>query len=237
MQIMKQKNYVIVGGSYGIGLELVKRLHAGGAAVTVVSRTFDQLANLPEISHLKLDVTKELIDPDRLPECIDGLAYCPGSIQLISVRRLTSQSMVEDFELNAVGAVTSLQAALPGMRAAGTSSMVMFSSVAVRQGLPMHASVAASKGAVEGLTRSFAAELAPNIRINCIAPSLTDTPLAAQLLSSELKRTAMAERHPLKRIGSVDDIAALAEFLLSEKASWITGQVFGVDGGFSSVRS
>ncbi|MEO8268314.1 MAG: SDR family oxidoreductase [Aureliella sp.] len=234
---MQQKTYVIVGGSHGIGLGLVKRLISDGAAVMVVSRTSNQLSSVPEVSHLRLDVTKDPINSDRLPERIDGLAYCPGSINLMPVRRLTSQAMIEDFELNAVGAVTSLQASLPGMRAANTSAMVMFSSVAVLQGLPMHASVAASKGAVEGLTRSFAAELAPNIRVNCIAPSLSDTPLAERLLSSELKRTAMAERHPLKRIGSVDDVAALAEFLLSDKAGWITGQVFGVDGGFSSIRS
>lgn len=235
--MIQQKNYVIVGGSHGIGLGLVRRLTAGGAAVTVVSRTSDQLASIAEISHLRLDVTREPIDSALLPERIDGLAYCPGSIQLIPVRSLTSQTMVKDFELNAVGAVTSLQASLPGMKAVPTSSMVMFSSVAVRQGLPLHASVAASKGAIEGLTRSFAAELAPNIRVNCIAPSLTDTPLAERLLSNERKRAAMDERHPLKRIGSVDDIAALAEFLLSEKASWITGQVFGVDGGFSTIRT
>lgn len=114
--------------------------------------------------------------------------------------------------------------------------MVMFSTVAVSQGLPMHASVAAAKGAVEGLTRSLAAELAPSIRVNCIAPSLTDTPLAERLLSSEQKRTAMAERHPLKRVGTVDDMASLAEFLLTDHASWITGQVIGVDGGMSRLR-
>lgn len=234
---MRQKSYVIIGGSHGIGFGLVRRLDSIGASVTVVSRTSGQLSELSGISQLRLDVTKDEIDSDQLPKCIDGLAYCPGSINLISIRGLKPQAMIADFELNAVGAVKCLQASLPGMKAAGTSAMVMFSSVAVSQGLSMHASVAASKGAVEGLTRSLAAELAPSIRVNCIAPSLTDTPLAERLLSNESKRAAMAERHPLKRIGRAEDVAALAEFLLSDESSWITGQVFGVDGGMSTIRS
>lgn len=234
---MEQKNYVIVGGSHGIGCGLVKRLVARGASVTVVSRTSGQLPNISGINHLRLDITTDEIDSDLLPASIDGLAYCPGSINLISIRGLKPQAMIADFELNAVGAVKCLQASLPAMKAAGTSAMVMFSSVAVSQGLSMHASVAASKGAVEGLTRALAAELAPSIRVNCIAPSLTDTPLAERLLSNDSKRAAMAERHPLKRFGSVDDVAALAEFLLSDDAGWITGQVFGVDGGMSTIRS
>ena len=234
--IMSQKKYVIVGGSHGIGLGLVKRLVSSGAAITVVSRTVGQLTDIPGVTHLQIDVTKGEINSDCLPDSIDGLAYCPGSINLGPIRGLKPQAMIQDFELNAVGAVKCLQASLPAMRAAGSSSMVMFSTVAVSQGLPMHASVAAAKGAVEGLTRSLAAELAPNIRVNCVAPSLTDTPLAERLLSSDQKRAAMAERHPLKRIGDVDDIASIAEFLLSETASWITGQVIGVDGGMSTVR-
>ncbi|MEZ6134418.1 MAG: SDR family oxidoreductase [Pirellulaceae bacterium] len=234
---MPQKNYVVIGGSHGIGWGLVNRLSSSGASVVVVSRTPGQLADHPGISQLRLDVTKDEIEADQLPKCIDGLAYCPGSINLVPIRGLQPQAMIADFELNVVGAVKCLQAAIPGMKAAGNSAMVMFSSVAVSQGLSMHASVAASKGAVEGLTRSLAAELAPSIRVNCIAPSLTDTPLAERLLSNDAKRAAMAERHPLKRFGGVDDVAALAEFLHSDNASWITGQVFGVDGGLSTIRS
>ncbi len=232
-----KKSYVVVGGSRGIGRGLVQRLSSSGAAVFVISRTFEHAANTPEIRHFPLDITKDDIDSDWLPEQIDGLAYCPGSINLGPIRGLKPETMMEDFQLNVVGAVKCLQAALPALKAAGASSVVMFSSVAVSQGLPMHASVAASKGAVEALTRSLAAELAPIVRVNCIAPSLTDTPLAERFLSSELKRTAMAERHPLKRIGSIDDVAALAEFLLSKNAGWITGQVFGVDGGMSTIRA
>ncbi len=234
---MSHKNYVIIGGSHGIGLGLVQRLVSSEVAITVISRTADQLSDLAGVAHLQADVTKDEIDADRLPESIDGLAYCPGSINLGPIRGLKPAAMMKDFELNAVGAVKCLQASLPAMKAAGSSAMVMFSTVAVSQGLPMHASVAAAKGAVEGLTRSLAAELAPNIRVNCIAPSLTDTPLAERLLSNDQKRAAMAERHPLKRIGAIDDIASIAEFLLSENSGWITGQVIGVDGGMSTVRA
>lgn len=233
---MNQKNYVVVGGSHGIGLSIVKRLLASGAAVTVIARTSDHLTGLAGVNAVEVDVLKDQIHAEQLPDSIDGLAYCPGSINLLPIRALTSESMIADFHLNAVGAVKCLQASLRAMKAAEASAMVLFSSVAVSQGLPMHASVAASKGAVEGLTRSLAAELAPKIRVNCVAPSLTDTPLAARLLSSETKRHAMAERHPLKRIGNPDDIAAIAEFLLTHNSSWITGQVIGVDGGISTLR-
>lgn len=234
---MDQNHYVVVGGSHGIGLGIVKRLVAKEAAVTVVSRTNDQLTGLTGVTHVQADVLKDEIAATHLPDSINGLAYCPGSINLGPIRGLKAAAMIADFELNAVKAVQCLQASLPAMRAAGTSSMVLFSTVAVAQGLPMHASVAAAKGAVEGLTRSLAAELAPQIRVNCVAPSLIDTPLAERLLSSDQKRVAMAERHPLKRIGEVADVAAIAEFLLTDDSGWITGQVIGVDGGMSSLRS
>ena len=230
-------DFVVFGGSHGIGLGIVKRLVANGSAVTVVSRTSDQLTDLTGVTHIQADLLRDEIIPTQLPDSINGLAYCPGTINLGPIRGLKPEAMIADFELNAVKAVQCLQASLPAMKAAGTSAMVLFSTVAVSQGLPMHASVAAAKGAVEGLTRSLAAELAPNIRVNCVAPSLTDTPLAERLLSSDQKRAAMADRHPLKRIGTIDDVASIAEFLLSDRASWITGQVIGVDGGMSKLRS
>lgn len=233
---MSEQAYVVVGGSHGIGLEIVKRLVSSGATVTVLSRTTGELAPLDGVTHVALDVTSDEINSEILPDRINGLAYCPGSISLGPLRGITAEGLIDDFQLNAVGAVKALQAALPGMKAAEASSMVMFSTVAVGQGLPMHASVAAAKGAVEGLTRSLAAELTPKIRVNCIAPSLTDTPLAERLLSNEPRRAAMADRHPLKRFGEVDDVASVAEFLLSDNAGWITGQVVGVDGGISTLR-
>ncbi len=234
---MNQKNFVVVGGSHGIGFGIVQRLASQGNSVTVVSRTRERLEALDHVTHVEFDVMLDTVTADDLPNMIHGFVYCPGSINLGSVRSLSSESMLEDYRLHVIGAVKCIQAALPGMKAAEKSSVVLFSTVAVAQGLPLHASVAACKGAVEGLARSLAAELAPKIRVNCIAPALTDTRLAEKFLSSDEKRAAMDQRYPLKRIGQVDDIASAACFLLSDEASWVTGQVLGVDGGMSTLRS
>ncbi|TWU57648.1 SDR family NAD(P)-dependent oxidoreductase [Rubripirellula reticaptiva] len=234
---MAGKQYVVVGGSHGIGLGIVKRLISKGDQVLVISRTCDQLAGLDGVLHLPVDVTTDEIAASQLPASIDGLAYCPGSINLGPFRGLKPAAMLDDFQLNVVGGVKCLQAALVGLKAAEKSSIVFFSTVAVAQGLPMHSSIAASKGAVEALTRTLAVELAPKIRVNCIAPALTDTPLAAKFLGNDEKRNAMADRYPLKRIGTVDDIAAAAEFLLGDQSGWMTGQVMGVDGGMSTLRN
>ena len=232
---MPEKNFVIVGGSHGIGFNLVQRLSAAGHGVTVLSRTNEQLAGLAGVTHAAVDVTTDEISADHLPDSIDGLAYCPGSINLRSFRSLKPELFREDFELNVVGAVKCLQAALGGLKKANSSSVLMFSTVAVGQGMTMHASVAAAKGAIEGLTRSLAAELAPKVRVNCIAPALTDTPLAERFFSSEEKAAALADKYPLKRTGTVDDVGSLGAFLLSDHSPWITGQVIGVDGGMSAV--
>ena len=234
---MRAKNFLVVGGSHGIGQGIVHRLLHDGAAVTVVSRTLDASDRVDGLSHVQADLMQQSLDPNDLPDRLDGWVYCPGTIRLGPLRQLSAEAMLEDYRLNVVAAVQCLQAALPAMKAAGTSAALLFSTVAVAQGMPMHAAVASAKGAVEGLTRSLAAELAPSIRVNCIAPGLTATPLSARFLSNEQKQAAMAERHPLKRFGEVADIAAIAQFLLSDQASWITGQVIGVDGGMSTVRS
>lgn len=232
---MAEKNYVIVGGSHGIGFGLVQRLVAAGHSVTVLSRTADQLAGLAGVNHVTIDVTTDEISAEILPGSIDGLAYCPGSINLRSFRGLKPEVFREDFELNVVGAIKCLQAALGGLKAAESSSVLMFSTIAVSQGMTMHASVATAKGAIEGLTRSLAAELAPKVRVNCIAPALTDTPLAERFFANEEKAASMGQMYPLKRTGTVADIASLGAFLLSDQATWITGQVIGVDGGLSAV--
>lgn len=238
---MQGKNFVIVGGSRGIGLGIAERCVAQGARVLVASRSMGQLATLPQstaelISHVELDVTKESLSSAQLPSTIDGFVYAPGSINLGMLRSLDVQQMRDDFELNVVGAVRCLQAALPGLKASGAGSAVFFSTVAVAQGLPMHSSISAAKSAIEALVRTWAAELSPTIRVNALAPALTDTPLAERFLCTEEKRKAMDARYPLGRVGQIDDMSAAVEFLLSDRSSWITGQVLHVDGGLSTVR-
>lgn len=231
---MQNKNYLIIGGSYGIGLEIVKILSGQNANVYVAARTNDQLPKSANIHFQKFDALSD--ETFELPEELHGLVYCPGSINLKPFRSLKPQAFRDDFEINVVGAVKILQSAQKVLQKTNNASVVLFSTVAVGQGMAYHASVAASKGAIEGITKSLAAEWSPKVRINCIAPSLTDTPLAARLLSNEDRRNASAERHPLKRVGNVTDIAETACFLLSNKSSWMTGQVLGVDGGISTVR-
>jgi len=227
------KHIAIIGGTSGIGWETLKRLKSQGHALHVACRSSEKLA--------ELDIQPQLFDalsPSSLvwPEKLDGLIYFPGTIQLKPFHRLTAEDFQKDFQVNLLGAVAALQSALPALKASGNASVVLFSTVAVSQGMPMHASIASAKGAVEGLTRSLAAEWAPVIRVNAIAPSLTDTPLAAGLLNSDLKKEASAKRHPLQRIGSSDEFAELTEFLLSDAARFMTGQIIHVDGGLSSVK-
>ena len=223
---------LIVGASSGVGGALVNRLQDTHDIFSSSRSTATQT----DSRHAAWDAAKEPFPEDFLPHRLDGLIYCPGSISLQPFERLSEDVFREDFELNLMGAVRALQASMPALKAAPMASVVLFSTVAVTTGMPMHASIAAAKGAVEGLTRSLAAELAPKIRVNAIAPSLTDTPLAAKLLRNERQRTAAAQRHPLEKVGEADDLAAAAEFLLSKGAKWITGQVLPVDGGMGSIR-
>jgi NAD(P)-dependent dehydrogenase (short-subunit alcohol dehydrogenase family) len=185
---------------------------------------------------LRWDVREPEFPMAGLPDSLDGLAYCPGTINLKPFHRFTDAEIADDWTVNVMGAVRAIRGALPLLKKGQLPSVVLFSSVAVQQGMAFHASVAMAKGAVEGLTRSLAAEFAPAIRVNALAPSITDTPLAARILSAPEKKTAAAERHPMKKIGSPADLAEMAAFLLSEKSAWITGQVIGVDGGLSTLR-
>lgn len=228
---MDKKNFFVVGGSSGIGLEIIKKLKDNQNDIFVGSRTLQSLTDGPEIHHLQLDVTEDFSDFDGLPDIVHGLVYCPGTIILKPFQRLTIADFRKDLEINLLGAVKVIQGCLKKMKKSPAGvSIVLFSTVAVKVGMPFHASVASAKAAVEGLTRSLAAEFAPRIRVNAIASSLTDTPLAEPLLSSEERQKASAERHPLKRIGSPQEIAGLARHLLSDEGSWITGQIFHVDG-------
>lgn len=227
------KNYLIVGGSSGIGSSLVNVLSTKHQ-VFATYYTHPKISEHP-ITYLEYDVKSE--KKLELPvESLDGLVYCPGTINLKPFHRLSQADFLEDFQINLLGAVKVIQDVLPIMKKAENPSIVLFSTVAVQQGMAFHGSVAAGKGAVEGITRSLAAELAPKIRVNAIAPSITNTPLASRLLNSDEKISASQKRHPLQKIGTPDNIAALAAFLLSDDAAWITGQILHADGGLSSIK-
>lgn len=235
---MSLGNIVIAGGSKGIGLELVKLLEPRAERIDVWSRSLGELPASDKVRHAVFDFADPNAALPELPEEIQGVVYCPGTINLRSFRSLQIADFRQDLEVNLIGAIRFLQACQPRLkgRDGEPASVVLFSTVAVGQGMPMHASVAASKGAIEGLMRSLAAEWAPKIRVNAIAPALTDTPLASRLLSTPEKREAMASRYPLKRIGTAEELARAAMFLVTSESNWVTGQVLGVDGGMSSCR-
>ncbi len=228
-----KKNYLIIGGSTGIGESLTRILSKHHSVfATYHSHPRDSGQN---VQYIEYDSTGEV--PLKIPsESLDGLVYCPGTINLKPFHRTSQSDFMHDFQINVLGAVKIIQDALPLLKQAETASIVLFSTVAVQQGMAFHSSVAASKGAVEGLARALAAELSPKIRVNVIAPSITQTPLASRLLNTEEKIAASEKRHPLQKIGKPDDIASMAAFLLSDEATWITGQVMHVDGGISAIK-
>lgn len=230
------QNQVIIGASSGIGRALAQMLANEGHHVY---GTFNKTTeNRPEglTGYAHLNVLDESPDLSFLPDSIDGLVYCPGAVNLKPFARIKPEDFISDYQLQLVGAVKVMQACLPKLKNSNQASVVLFSTVAVQTGFNFHSLVASSKGAVEGLTKALAAEFAPKIRVNCIAPSITNTPLAGTLLNSDEKKEANAQRHPLKKIGQPEDLANLAAFLLSEKSSWITGQVLHADGGMSSLK-
>ena len=230
-------HYLIIGGSSGIGQQLAMQLSQSGNQVIATYNKNEPAVEMPHIRFDYLNVLEETLSIDFLPDELAGLAYCPGSINLRPFERIKPADFETDYKLQVIGAIKVIQLVLPRLKKSETASIVLFSTVAVQTGLPFHTQVAASKGALEGLTKALAAEYAPKIRVNCIAPSLTDTPLAASLLNSEQKKEANALRHPLKRIGTTEDIANVAAFLLSPKTNWLTGQILHVDGGMSSLKS
>ena len=175
-------------------------------------------------------------DLSSLPEVIHGLVYLPGTINLKPFHRLKLQDFQDDLNINLLGAIKITQALINNLKKAEPASLVYVSTVATKLGMPFHSSVAVSKSAIEGLAKSIAAEYAPKIRANVVAPSLTDTPLAGRLLSTDEKRAASDQRHPLKRVGKTEDISNAIYYLLSDDSSWVSGQVLGVDGGMGSVK-
>lgn len=227
-------NYLIVGASSGIGFELATLLSKQNHTVHVLSRSPKNLLSLNNITHYETDIS---VDSPNFPEInqpIDGIIYCPGTINLKPFKAFKPEDFQHDFNINVLGAVKTIKHYLPQLQQAEKPAIVLFSTVAASTGMAFHASIAAAKGAIEGLTKSLAAEFAPKIRVNAVAPSLTQTPLAEKLLNAEAKVAAASDRHPLKRVGTATELAQAALFLL--EAQWVTGQILAVDGGISALK-
>ena len=232
---------VILGATGSIGSSLAKKLVESGDEVHLVGRDEANLSNLAEnlnSTFTTCDVLEEnfsdkiLTDLGETP--VDGLAFCVGSIDLKPLKLTKKSDLMQSFNLNLISAAEIIKALADNLKK-NKGSVVLFSTVAVKQGFPNHAIVSSAKGAVEGLTVSLAAEFAPNIRVNCIAPSLTNSKISSNLLKNEKIAESIAKMHPLKRLGEGSDSSSIAKFLLGNESSWITGQIIGVDGGRSSV--
>lgn len=232
--MIENKNILIIGGSSGIGLALAELISPNNN-IYIASRSKESLSHL-NLNHITFDATTDELDVSQLPEKLDGFVYCPGSINLRPFKGLKTEAFINDFEINVMGAVKSLKAVLNLLNSGENASVVFFSTVAVQTGMPFHSSIAASKGAIEGLTRSLAAEFAPKIRVNAIAPSIVNTPLASKFLNNEAKLEKANERHPLGRVGSAKEIAQATIFLLSEESSWMTGRILQLDGGIGNLK-
>lgn len=230
------KTFLIIGGSSGMGASTVERLIRNGDRVIATYHKNEITSQHPNLSTLSYDVMG--YDPLNLEgiDKLDGMVYCPGSISLKPYNRFTEEELIQDIRLNVLGAHKIIKEVSSFLKKSPEASIVLFSSVAAGLGFPYHLQVGISKGAVEGMTKSLAAELSPGIRVNAIAPSLTNTPLAENLVNTDEKREANGKRHPMGRIGESQDISSMVSFLLSDQSSWITGQIFNVDGGISSLK-
>lgn len=235
---------VIFGATGGIGSVTARRLYAKGYALHLVGRDQSKIETLSlelganySIGEVTDEALFEKVAED-VGDAISGLVYAVGTLNLKRLNRLSGDDYMSDFQINAMGAALAVQHLMPALKKSDRpSSVVLFSSVAAEQGFASHVSMSMAKGAVRGLTLALAAELAPNIRVNAISPSLTNTPLAGGLLSNEKMAEAIGKMHAMERLGTAEDMAALCEFLLSAESGWITGQILGVDGGRSTLRT
>ncbi len=229
------KTVLVIGGRTGIGKAVVIDLTEQGYDVIAASRSIASGDLPPSVRFQEYDVTgNTTLD---LPEELHGLVYCPGTINLKPFKSIKLDQIREEMEVNYLGAVKVLLQCIDKLKTSGQGSAVFFSTVAVQTGMPFHSAISAAKGAVEGMVRSLAAEYAPKVRFNAIAPSLTETPLAESLLSNDRKRESNTERHPLKKIGTPKDMSEAVCYLISPRSAWVTGQILHVDGGMSSIRS
>ncbi|KYG74110.1 MULTISPECIES: SDR family NAD(P)-dependent oxidoreductase [Roseivirga] len=231
---MKDKTILVFGASSGIGKATAQALIDQGANVISASRSNPEISGL---EHHSFDATDKNAELDFIPEQLDGLVYCPGTINLKPFNRSSIEDFQSDLDINLLGAIRVLQASFKSLKKSDSASVVLFSTVAAKLGMNFHSSIATAKAAVEGLGKSLAAEWSMHgIRVNMVAPSLTDTPLAEKLLSTDDRKESSNKRHPIGRYGEAKDLSEMVVFLLSEKASWVTGQTIGIDGGVGSLK-
>ncbi|MET2984634.1 SDR family NAD(P)-dependent oxidoreductase [Aureibaculum conchae] len=225
------KKIIIIGGSKGIGKAILQTLLEKSEVINI-SRTPS------DVNHKNLSQYQCNVLEDELPKIaeVDSLIYCPGSINLKPISRLNLEDFKDDFNINVLGAVRVIKKYLPQLKKGNNPSVLLFSTVAVKLGMPFHASIAVAKGGVEGLVKSLAAELAPTVRVNAIAPTVTDTGLADKLLRNDKMKEKMIDRHPLKKYLNPQEVADMAEFLISDKTASISGQIFEMDCGIVSLK-
>lgn len=228
------KNILIIGGSSGIGKALVEKLKNNYNIISTYKS--NQQTDATNVCYHEFDVKTDSMSDIPLPDVIHGLVYCPGSINLKPFHRYSEDEIIEDIKLNVTGFLKVLQEVRKSLLKSEQASIVLFSSVAASLGFPFHTQVSISKGAIEALAKTLAAELAPKVRVNVVAPSITLTPLSEHLLNNEKKIENSIARHPLKKIGDVNDIVNMVSFLIDDKSQWITGQTLKVDGGISNLK-
>ena len=226
------KRFLFIGANSDIAIHTANQFKQQGIEVIGLSRS-ECSADFSQ-SYVLSGLTES--DFPKIEGAIDGLVYFPGSVNLKSFRSLKEEELITEYQINVLGALNAVKIYLPNLKLSQKASVVFFSSVAVQLGMPFHASVGINKGAIEGLTRSLAAELSPEIRVNAIALSLTETKMTQRMTNTEEKKQGIAQRHPLGTIGSKEDVSNMLDFLLTEKSAWMTGQILHLDGGMSVVK-